>query len=301
MKVATVETVAVMAATVAAGVDAVRPSRRRDGVPPACALVLCAALLAACSRDAPPADPPTDALPAAAKTVDPVPVPAPVPLTREQALDRFVGDWTVTEAVPTDADEHISLYIRREGDALAIFEGGIRELDVRVEAVDPATGVVSLVETLPDRTVALTMTPLEARASVDSVKRDVLMAWGDGVRWTLTGGRLPADAEAYSNDMIRDVRARGRRGVHRVENIACGGNASLRHRILCEDTELRHRHFALMERFMAIGGEYPDSHRTYQAAIRDLDTCTDKPCVAKGIDTWSRYLDDNYPLQQMVD
>lgn len=299
---ATVVTVAVMAAaTVVAAIDVVRPSRCRDGMPAACALVLCASLLAACSRNAPAVDPAPRALPAAAKTVDPVPVPAPVPLTREQALDRFVGDWTVIEAVPTDADEHISVYIRREGNALAIFEGGIRELDVRVEAVDPATGVVSLVETLPDRTVALTMTPLEARASVDSVKQDVRMAWDDGVRWTLTGGSLPADAEAYSNDMIRDVRARGRRGVHRVENIACGERASLRHRILCDDTELRHRHFALMEQFMAIGGEYPDSHRTYQAAIRDLDTCTDKACVAKAIDTWSRYLDDNYAQQQMVD
>jgi hypothetical protein len=274
-------------------------------VHPACTLALCVALVTACARDAPPADHATGALPPAAKAVDPapasMPAPAPAPLTREQALDRFAGDWTVTEAAPTDADEHISVFIRREGDALAIFEGGIRELDVRVESVDPATGVVSLVETLPDRTVALTMTPLDARASVDSVKRDVLLAWDDGVRWTLTGGALPADPEAYSNDVIQSVRARGRRGVHRVENIACGGNASLRHRILCEDTDLRHRHFALMEQFMAIGGEYPDSHRTYLAAIRDLDTCTDKACVAKGIDTWSRYLDDNYPMQQMVD
>lgn len=298
---ATVETVVVMAATAVAAIDVVRPSRCRNGLHAACALVLCALLLAGCSRDAPAADPAPRAQPAAAKSVDPGPVPAPVPLTRAQALDRFVGDWTVTKAAPTDADENISVFIRREGDALAIFEGGIRELEVRVESFDPATGAVSLVETLPDRTVALALTPLEVRASVDSVKRDVSMAWDDGVRWTLTGGSLPADAEAYSNDMIRDVRARGRRGVHRVENIACGERASLRHRILCDDTALRHRHFALMEQFMAIGGEYPDSHRTYQAAIRDLDTCTDKACVAKAIDTWSRYLDDNYPQQQMVD
>ncbi|MFD0725557.1 hypothetical protein [Lysobacter brunescens] len=274
-------------------------------MPPVCTLALCVALVTACAGDAPPADRTTGALLPAAKAVDPapasMPAPAPVPLTREQALDRFAGDWMVTKAVPTDADESISVFIRREGDALAIFEGGIRELDVRIASFDPATGALSLVETLPDGTVALTMTPLDVSASVDSVKRDVLLAWDDGVRWTLTGGALPTDPEAYSNDVIQSVRARGRRGVHRVENIACGENASLRHRILCEDTALRHRHFELMEQFMAIGGEYPDSHRTYQAAIRDLDTCTDKACVAKGIDTWSRYLDDNYPGQQMVD
>lgn len=292
---------ATAAGIVAAEIDRVQASWRRVGQRLTGVLALCAVLLAACSRNAPPADSAIQALPAAAKTVDPVPMLAPVSLTREQALDRLVGDWVVTKAAPTGADENISVFIRREGDALAIFEGGIRELDVRVESFDPATGAIALVETLPDKALALTLSPLDERASVDSAKPDIRMAWEDGVRWTLTGGALPADPEAYSNDVIQSVRARGRRGVHRVENIACGENASLRHRILCEDTALRHRHFELMEKFMSIGGEYPDSHRTYQAAIRNLDMCADKACIADGLDRWSRYLDDNYPHQQMVD
>lgn len=284
-----------------AEIDGGGHSGRLAGTYRSCLVVVCAMLFAGCSSDvSPPAD-------AAAAGATPTPrtvvdsAPVPVPLTREQLLDRFVGDWTVTEAAPSDADESVSLYIRREGDALAIFEGGIREMDVRIESVDASTGAISLIETLPDKALALTLTPLVERASVDAAKPDIRMTWNDGTRWTLTGGAHSTDPEAYSNDVIESVRARGRRGVHRVENIACGENASLRHRILCEDTDLRHRHHDLMVKFISIGGEYPDSHRTYQAAIRNLDTCTDKACIAEGLDRWSRYLDDNYPHQQMVD
>lgn len=286
----------------AAGIDAAADSGGRLGGRWRCLIAICAMLFAGCSSDA--SQPADDAAVVASQAVQvaaPGPEPAREPLTREQVLDRFVGDWTVTRAAPSDADENISVFIRREGDALAIFEGGIRELDVRIESVDPATGAVSLVDTLPDRAVALTLAPLDERASVDSVKLDVVMAWDDGVRWTLTGGAFSADPEAHSNDLIRNVRARGRRGVHRVENIACGENASPRHRILCADTDLRHRHFDLMERFMSIGGEYPDSHRTYQAAIRSLDACADTPCLVQQYDEWGKYLDDNYPHQQAVD
>lgn len=294
-------TVAAMGAA-AAEIDAVGDSGGRLGGRWPCLIAIFAMLFAGCSSDASqPADDAAVAAAPAAQVAERGSTPAPVPLTREQLLDRFVGDWTVTRAAPSDADENISVFIRREGDTLAIFEGGIRELDVRIESVDPATGTVSLVDTLPDKAQALTLTPVGVRASVDSVKLDVVMAWGDGVRWTLTGGAFSADPEAHSNDLIGIVRARGRRGVHRVENIACGENARPRHRILCEDMDLRHRHFDLMEKFMSVGGEYPDSHRTYQAAIRNLDTCADKACIASTIDMWSRYLDDNYPMQQMVD
>ena len=226
-----------------------------------------------------------------------------LPITHDHSLDRFVGDWIVIEASPNAMDEQTNVWIRREGSRLAIFEGGVRELDLLNVSVDVATGEISMVEKLPDVKVTLTLRPLTASQMLDSVKPDIEMVWGDGTRWLLGGGQLPSHSDDYSNEMIATMREGGHRVAYRVESgFHCyGENLNFRYRTLCKDQALSRNHLDLMSKFMSISGEYPDSYRTYQAAIRSLNACTVSKCLKQQYVQWDRYLDDNYPMLQLVD
>lgn len=215
-------------------------------------------------------------------------------------MDRFVGNWIVAESSPDPMQVQTNVWIRREGDRLAIFEEGSRELSVRTVSVDTGSGEVSLVETLPDSEVGLTLAPA-ASSTADSAKPDIVMTWNGGARWTLTGGWSPGKDD-HSTGMIAFIRERGRRLTYRIDSsIHCYVELNFRYDALCTDEELSRRHFDLMSKFESISGEYPDSHRTYQAAIRNLDACTDKRCLGQRYDDWAKYLDDNYPDHQAVD
>lgn len=230
-------------------------------------------------------------------------LPVDLPITHQQSLDRFVGDWIVIEASPNPMDEQTNVWIRREGSRLAIFESGVRELDLLDTTVEVATGEVSMVETLPDVKVTLTLRPLTASQMLDSLKPDIEMVWGDGTRWLLGGGRLPSRSDDYSNETIATMREGGHRVAYRVENgFHCyGENLNFRYRTLCKDEALSRNHLDLMSKFTSISGEYPDSYRTYQAAIRSLNACTVSKCLKQQYAQWDRYLDDNYPMLQLVD
>ena len=230
-------------------------------------------------------------------------LPVDLPITHEQSLDRFVGDWIVIKASPNPMDEQINVWIRREGSHLAIFESGVRELDLLNVSVEVATGEISMVETLPDVKVTLTRRPLTASQMLDSLKPDIEMVWGDGTRWLLAGGQLPSQSDDYSNETIATMREGGHRVAYRVESgFKCyGENLNFRYRTLCKDQALSRNHLDLMSKFTSISGEYPDSHRTYQAAIRSLNACTISKCLKQQYAQWDRYLDDNYPMLQAVD
>lgn len=256
-------------------------------------------LLAACSSGSPPPAA-IVAGPAQPQPVAPSPPPEAAPVTREQLLDRFVGDWIVTEASPDPMQVQTNVWIRREGGQLAVFEGGDHELTVRTVSVDAVSGVVSLVETLPDSEVGLTLAPATS-TTLDAVKPDIVMTWQGGARWTLTGG-WQRGKDDHSTGMIAFIRERGRRLTYRIDSsIRCYVDLNFRYDTLCKDETLSRLHFDLMSKFESISGEYPDSHRTYQAAIRNLDACADRPCLVQRYQDWSRYLDDNYPHQQAVD
>jgi hypothetical protein len=227
-----------------------------------------------------------------------------VTIASEALLDRFVGNWVVDTSSPNPMHEQTNLWIRREQDRLAIFENGMRELDVRIVSVDAETGDVSLIERLPDGEITLELKsrPLKKSASLDSPKPDIAMVWGDGTRWVLTGGQAQIPSDHYTNQAIVDMREGGRRLSYRVETgFHCYGEISFRYRTLCKDKAIADRHGVLMVKFMSISGEYPDSHRTYEAAIRSLDACTDRACLERQYTDWARYLDENYGGQQIVD
>ena len=230
-------------------------------------------------------------------------LPVDLPITHQQSLDRFVGDWIVIEASPNPMDEQTNVWIRREGSHLVIFENGVRELDLLDITVEVATGEISMVETLPDVKVTLTLRPLTASQMSDSLKPDIEMVWGDGTRWLLGGGRLPSHSDDYSNETIATMREGGRRVAYRVESgFHCyGENLNFRYRTLCKDQALSRNHLDLMSKFTSISGEYPDSYRTYQAAIRSLNACTISKCLKQQYAQWDRYLDDTYPMLQVVD
>lgn len=259
-------------------------------------------LIAACSSGSPP--------PAAAASARPTqparpsaspPTSEPVIATREQLLDRYVGNWIVFEASPNRMQAQTVVWIRREGDHLAIFEDGRRELGVRTLSVDAGTGEVALIETLPDSEAGLRLAPLATASSPDSARPDIAMTWEDGTRWTLAGG-WPPGRDDPADETIASIREGGRRLSYRVETrVHCYMDLNFRYRALCSDQALSRRNGDLMQRFIWISGEYPDSHRTYQAAIRDLDACADRPCLDRQYAAWAKYLDDNYPHQQAVD
>ncbi len=225
-----------------------------------------------------------------------------VPTTSEELLDRFVGDWIVVESSPNTMHEQVNVWIRREDGRLAIFEGGMRELDLRIASEDTGTGEISLIERLPDSEIALNVKPLKKATISDSAKPDIVMEWGDGTRWVLSGGEVSSRSDHYTNEAIVSMREGGRRLAYRVESgFHCYGEISLRYRILCKNEALSSMHLDLMSKFMSISGEYPDSHRTYQAAIRSLDACKNRKCLEQQYAEWGRYLDENYEGLQLVD
>jgi hypothetical protein len=224
------------------------------------------------------------------------------PAKSEALLDRFVGNWIVVESSPDAMHEQTNIWIRREGDRLAIFEGTLRELDLRIVSFNVGAGEITLIEQLPDSEIALELKPLEKNTISGSEKPDIAMEWGDGTRWVLSGGEAPSGSDHYSNEAIASMREGGRRLSYRVESgFHCYGEISLRYRILCKDEALSNRHLDLMSKFISISGEYPDSHRTYQAAIRSLDACTNRKCLDQLYTEWGQYLDENYEGLQLVD
>lgn len=227
---------------------------------------------------------------------------AALPATAEARLDRFVGDWIVVESSPDPMQEQTNLWVRREGDKLAIFESAMRELDLRIVSVDADTGEIALIEKLPDSEISLALKPLDESVVAGSEKPDIAMTWGDGTRWVLSGGDVPTGGDDYSNATIASMREGGLRLAYRVESgFHCYGKIGFRYRTLCKDETLSHRHHELMSKFRSISGEYPDSHRTYEAAIRSLDACEDRACLERQYADWSRYLQENYEGALLVD
>ncbi len=84
--------------------------------------------------------------------------------------------------------------------------------------------------------------------------------------------------------------------------VYCGEDgANLRETLVCTKPEIAKRNSEFVSMLADIADEYPDSDKTRIAAMKQVNACKTRKCLLDAYESWSAYLEENYPYQLMVD
>lgn len=255
-----------------------------SGLLKACVVAACLCLGSGCKPDVDAAAQPVGADAA---------TPAAAAVTTDAALVADLeGVWATSENTDSDDAETVYVIGPVEGAKLRITRDGTA-LDAQVEDADPDQSTVTLREQSAGGPVeTLTFRKMEDESG------------SGGFNLKLTYGNGQVEALGFVRRLSERDRQTLAAAFATAEQPAVDGGAgaedcpsatTFRARTVCGDADLREQDALLMERFKFLTGRGSfDYESTREAAIKQLDACSNSDCLRKVYAQWSTYLDENY-------
>ena len=216
------------------------------------------------------------------------------------------GVWVTTGGAGADGNETVFM-ITRVNDAVVQITRDDVALDLVAEDIDPAQGTATFRFRAGEEGE-------NKRITFGKVASPGAPDGGFTLRVTYPDGRsqdLSFVRRLGKQDIADMERAFDGSGVSPEQPVAslvttsdgrtnCAAPADFRARAVCKDEALRDLDTQLAGQFEYLQCWNIDVESTRKAAYKQLDACTDSVCLSKAYASWTRYMDDNYDIGDVV-